>query len=105
MRKQFPLPNGRMPGTNLEEEDPEGVKPALEEIRVSTVDQTNVARLRNCILALAKSWLPIYDTTVMNAYEVSSKYEVGELLRAEVMAEIGDAVKLRLSSEIQEILE
>ena len=27
-----PLPNGRMPGTNLEEEDPEGAKPTLEEV-------------------------------------------------------------------------
>ncbi len=40
------------------------------------MDRTNVARLRNCILALARSWLPIYDTTVMHAYEASTKYEV-----------------------------
>jgi exosome complex RNA-binding protein Rrp4 len=27
-----PLQNGRMPGTNLEEEDPEGAIPSLEEV-------------------------------------------------------------------------
>jgi exosome complex RNA-binding protein Rrp4 len=28
-----PLANGRMPGTNLEQEDPDGQKPVLEEVR------------------------------------------------------------------------
>jgi len=96
-----PLPNGRMPGTNLEEDLPGG-KTTLEEISVSTADRTNVARLRNCISALATLWLPIYDTSVMYAHEASMRYEVAELLMVEVINEIGEAVRTRLAAHAQD---
>jgi len=68
-----PLPNGRMPGTNLEEEEGEGKNPALEEIRIGKADRLAVARLKNCVEALSKCWLPIYDTSLMYAFEASTK--------------------------------
>jgi exosome complex component RRP4 len=94
-----PLPNGRMPGTNLEEEDPEGKKPTLEEIRINKSDRTAVARIRNCISTISKAWLPIFDTSVMYAYEASMKYECGELLRPDVVHEIGEVVRQQMLEE------
>jgi exosome complex component RRP4 len=91
-----------MPGTNLEEDDPESVKPSLEDIEVSLKERTVVARLRNSICALAKAFIPIFDTSVMHAYEVSEKYDVGELLRPDVMTEIAEVTRLQLAQEMAE---
>jgi len=97
-----PLPNGRMPGTNLEEEDPESTQPSLEDIEVSLKERTVVARLRNSICALAKASIPIFDTSVMHAYDVSEKYDVGELLRPDVMSEISELTRLQLAQDLAE---
>ena len=43
--------------------------------KVSKSDREVIARLRNCILALAASKIPLYDTTITYAYEESMKYE------------------------------
>jgi len=32
-----PLTNGRMPGTNMDQEDPDGQKPVLEEVNYSFI--------------------------------------------------------------------
>ena len=44
--------------------------------KVSKTDRIVLSRLRNCILALANSKMPLYDTSVMYAYEESQKYTV-----------------------------
>lgn len=46
------------------------------QIRITKADRSAVARLKNCVAVLAKCWLPIYDTSLMYAYEASTKYEV-----------------------------
>jgi len=92
-----PLSNGRMPGTNLEtEEGAETSQPVLEEINISQVDRINVARFKNVTAGLAKSWIPIYDTSLMFAYDESKKYSCTDLLKPEVLSEIADFVKEKI---------
>ncbi|KAH8370594.1 hypothetical protein KR093_004271 [Drosophila rubida] len=55
-----------------------------------------IARLRNCILALAKCKLMLYDTSIQYAYEESLKYEPRELLQQHVMFDIGQQTQARL---------
>ena len=43
---------------------------------VPTHDKEVIARLRNCILALADQNMMLYDTSVMYAYEASAHYQV-----------------------------
>lgn len=44
--------------------------------KVPKADREVVARLRNCILALAASKIPLYSTSILHAYEESEKYQV-----------------------------
>lgn len=39
-----------------------------------------MARFKNCVAALSKAWLPIYDTSLMYAYDMSMKYEVQNII-------------------------
>jgi len=39
-------------------------------------DRKVIARLRNCILALANSKMMLYDTSIQYAFEESMKYQV-----------------------------
>ncbi|EDW09431.1 exosome complex component RRP4 [Drosophila mojavensis] len=55
-----------------------------------------IARLRNCILALAKCKLMLYDTSIQYAYEESLKYESRELLQQHVIFDIGEQTQARL---------
>ncbi|XP_034479947.1 exosome complex component RRP4 [Drosophila innubila] len=55
-----------------------------------------IARLRNCILALAKCKLMLYDTSIQYAYEESLKYEPRELLQQHVIFDIGEQTQARL---------
>lgn len=43
---------------------------------VPLVDREVVARLRNCILALAASKMLLFDTSINYAFEQSQKYQV-----------------------------
>ncbi|XKL61786.1 hypothetical protein PGB90_001619 [Kerria lacca] len=51
-------------------------------------DREVIARLRNCILALAASKIPLYSTSILYAYEESEKYQLAELLNPESMLDI-----------------
>ena len=66
---------------------------------VSRADREEIARLRNCVLALAEHKMLLYDTSIMYAYEESLKYESKILLKTEVAAEIAELTKLRLEQE------
>uniref|UniRef100_A0A915CJ35 Ribosomal RNA-processing protein 4 n=1 Tax=Parascaris univalens TaxID=6257 RepID=A0A915CJ35_PARUN len=61
-----------------------------------------IARLANCVNVLAKHHIPLYDTTVMLAYEASSSYEVKDLLKSAVAAEVAAEVAERLEKRLQE---
>jgi len=43
-----------------------------------------MARLRNCILALAEQNMMLYDTSVMYAYEASAHYQVRHFAAVDV---------------------
>ena len=70
------------------EEDSSGGGFALNLTKVSKLDREVIARVRNCILALAANTVMLWDTTLTQAYDVSMKYEVSELLKSEVMADV-----------------
>uniref|UniRef100_A0A1B6D3W3 Uncharacterized protein n=1 Tax=Clastoptera arizonana TaxID=38151 RepID=A0A1B6D3W3_9HEMI len=71
------------------------------EQHVPTADREVIARLRNCILALAASKMLLFDTSIMNAFKISQKYEVvSELLVPEAMFDI--AVSTQYSNRLQE---
>ncbi|VDM40448.1 unnamed protein product [Toxocara canis] len=61
-----------------------------------------IARLANCVNVLAKHHIPLYDTTVLLAHEASSTYEIKDLLRPAVAAEIAAEVADRLRKKYQE---
>lgn len=56
-----------------------------------------MARVRNCILALAQSYMMLYDTSIIFAYEESLKYAVHELLLPEAMVDVAVLTQHRLS--------
>jgi len=66
---------------------------------VAEADRQVIARLRNCILALAEHRMMLYDTSILYTYEACSQYETKDLLKPEVMKEIVDLVKHRLDLE------
>ena len=46
-------------------------------MQVTTLEEREtIARLRNCIVALAQHKTLLYDTTIQYAYDASLKYEV-----------------------------
>ncbi|VDK18184.1 unnamed protein product [Anisakis simplex] len=76
----------------------------LDEVCLVVPMQTRavIARLVNCVNVLAKHHIPLYDTTILLAYEVSSIYEVKELLKPVVAAEVAAEVADRLQKKLQE---
>ncbi|XP_065224614.1 exosome complex component RRP4 [Planococcus citri] len=76
------------PSTSIENDSSGGFTQDLEE-KIPKPDREVIARLRNCILALAASKIPLYDTTITYAYEESMKYEdLSDLLNPEAMLDI-----------------
>ncbi len=43
---------------------------------VSTNERENISRICNCIKALAKHHVLLYDTSIYYAFEISQQYEV-----------------------------
>ncbi|KAK7605391.1 hypothetical protein V9T40_007249 [Parthenolecanium corni] len=56
--------------------------------KVGKADREVIARLRNCVLALATNKIPLYSTSILHAFEESEKYLVSELLNPESMLDI-----------------
>ncbi|XP_066141731.1 exosome complex component RRP4 [Euwallacea fornicatus] len=67
----------------------------LEEV-VSKDTREVMGRVRNCILALVQSYMMLYDTSIVFAYEESLKYSVHELLLPEAMLDIAMLTQHRL---------
>lgn len=63
---------------------------------VSRQVRETIARIRNCILALAQSKMLLYDTSILYAYEESLKYEVADLLIPEAMVDVCILTQQRL---------
>lgn len=55
-----------------------------------------IARVRNCIAALAARGISIYDSSIIYAYDASLRYAVADLLQADAIEEITMAVRAAL---------
>lgn len=75
------------PTVNTEVEGAGGFMQNLKEV-IPKSDREVIARLKNCILALASCKLMLYDTSIWNAYEQSLKYECHELLNQEAILDV-----------------
>jgi exosome complex component RRP4 len=66
---------------------------------VPIADRKVIARLRNCILALAEHRMMLYDTSILYAYDASTPYQIKDLLKPEVMRDIVEITKQQLDLE------
>lgn len=64
------------------------VRNHLENSVESREQRKIVARLRNCITALARNDIMIFDTTIQYTYEASLKFEVRDLLSPQTIKDI-----------------
>lgn len=58
-----------------------------------------ITRLANCVRALGRNSVPLYDTTVIHAFNASKEFEVKDLIRTEVADDIAEQVKQKMSLE------
>ncbi|XP_017774134.1 PREDICTED: exosome complex component RRP4 [Nicrophorus vespilloides] len=84
------------PTVNTEEESVGGFIQNLEYI-VPIEEREIIARIRNCILALAQSKMMLFDTSILFAFEESKKYAVAELLLPEAMVDVALLTQQRLT--------
>lgn len=61
-----------------------------------------LARLRNCIMALATHGVMLWDTTLTFAYDASAAFQPQDLLREEVMREIANITRQHLEATSME---
>ncbi|VDK81046.1 unnamed protein product [Litomosoides sigmodontis] len=72
-----------------------GYSQNLEEV-VPMKIRSVIARVSNCVNILAMHHIPLYDTTVVLAYDASLNSEIKELLKPESAANIATEVALQL---------
>ncbi|XP_064649188.1 exosome complex component RRP4-like [Lineus longissimus] len=66
---------------------------------VQRVDREVIARLRNCVVAMANNRMMLFDTSVLYTFEASQKYAIKELLKPEVQDEVVSLARQRLETE------
>ncbi len=58
----------------------------MKNIESVSIDvRKTIVRLSNCIQILNRLGLPIYDTSIMQIYDISTVYEVDELIQPKVI--------------------
>lgn len=62
-----------------------------------------IARYTNCINLLARHQVSLYDTTITLAYDASLNYEIRDLLKPDVTAEIAYEVQQQLAKKVGEV--
>eukprot|EP00730_Choanoeca_flexa_P014341 TRINITY_DN6239_c0_g1_i2.p1 TRINITY_DN6239_c0_g1~~TRINITY_DN6239_c0_g1_i2.p1 ORF type:complete len:293 (+),score=50.28 TRINITY_DN6239_c0_g1_i2:140-1018(+) len=72
-------------GSHLAEDTTQAQQQTTE---LSSDMRLKIARVHNCIAALAKRSLSIFDSSIIFTYEDSEPYEVAELLEAEILQNI-----------------
>ncbi|KAI8989280.1 RRP4 protein [Pilobolus umbonatus] len=65
---------------------------------ISPEERQEIARVSNCINALAKQYMHINDSIIIYTYEASLEYTVKELLSLDVIAAITRQASLRMST-------
>ncbi|KAK3607221.1 hypothetical protein CHS0354_031718 [Potamilus streckersoni] len=66
---------------------------------VTSADREAIARLRNCVLALAHHRMLLFDTSILYTYEASQKFSAKYIPKPEVMTEIIEIARGRLERE------
>eukprot|EP00039_Didymoeca_costata_P003227 m.66204 g.66204 ORF g.66204 m.66204 type:complete len:296 (+) comp11789_c0_seq2:153-1040(+) len=62
-----------------------GAQQEQSQTMVTLEERKKIARVRNCILALASQKLAIFDTSVIYCYEDSEQFDIPDLLNQEVV--------------------
>ncbi|KAG1139967.1 hypothetical protein G6F37_007428 [Rhizopus arrhizus] len=65
---------------------------------ITEEERQEIARVTNCISALAKQYMHINDSIIVYTYEASLEYSVKELLKLEVIEAITAEASLRVNS-------
>ncbi|XP_066913739.1 exosome complex component RRP4-like [Clytia hemisphaerica] len=68
--------------------------------KISKVDRESIARLRNCISAMASHGVLLYDTSITFAFEASLKYDIKDLLKPDIQVELVDATRRNLAQHL-----
>lgn len=69
---------------------------------VTLQTRETIARLRNCIVALARQKVMLFDTTIVYTYDESLKYQVSDALLLVRQVELLLQVKELLATDIME---
>jgi exosome complex component RRP4 len=56
-----------------------------------------MSRIANCLKILNRSFQPIYETTIIQAYSASMEFQVAELIKPEIMDEIAAEVRTKVA--------
>ncbi|KAI8979823.1 hypothetical protein BDF20DRAFT_913325 [Mycotypha africana] len=67
-----------------------------ENDKITEDERQEIARVCNCISALAKQYMHINDTIIVYTYEASLEYTVKDLLKLDVIASITTAASMRM---------
>lgn len=65
---------------------------------ITDEERQDIARVSNCISALAKQYMHINDTIIVYTYEASLEYSVKELLSLDVIEAITNEASIRMHS-------
>ena len=60
-------------------------------------ERQNVNRISNCIKALARNNVLLYDTSINYAFEISQQYEIKEILYPKISTEISEKTEIKLA--------
>jgi len=66
---------------------------------VPEAEREIIARLRNVVLCLAENSTQLWDTTIIYAWEASTKYSIRELLSTDVMRDVVHLTQQRLAMD------
>jgi len=68
---------------------------------VPEADRESIARLRNVVLCLADNYTMLWDTSIIYAWEASSKYSIPELLNTDAMKDVAHLTQQRLLMDME----
>ncbi|RNA38155.1 exosome complex component RRP4 [Brachionus plicatilis] len=72
-----------------------GFTPLLKPVSLN--ERENISRICNCIKALAKHHVLLYDTSICTAFEISKQYQIKEILDPKIAQEIAEKTEIQLA--------
>lgn len=68
---------------------------------ITRTERENITRTCNCIKALAKHLVLLYDTSIYYAFEISQQYEIKEILENDVAKYVAEKTESRIAADNQ----